>query len=93
MPRYRKKPVVVEAMQLNENNAVHVMEWVGRDALALKQTFDEGINIATKEGVMLARWGNYVIRGVKGEHYPCEAEVFHETYEAVEDDQEEQCPH
>lgn len=85
MPRYRKKPVVIEAMQLTKKNVTEVMTWVGEDATAVAQTFDEGINISTKEGVMLARYGDYIIRGVHGEHYPCKPDIFEQTYESMEE--------
>jgi len=86
MPRYRKKPVVVEAVQLTKWNVREVMAWIGLDATAVTQPLDEGVNISTKEGVMLARWENYIIRGVEGEHYPCDEEIFERTYEPVDPD-------
>lgn len=92
--RYRKKPVEIEAVQVHRHNARYVMDWVGHDALSITQTFDTGINIKTKEGVIHASWGCFVIKGVHGEFYPCDPEIFHKTYEKVgEEDSEEPCPH
>lgn len=85
MAKYRKKPVVIEAMQLKKDNLHEAMKWVGEAAVNLAQTFDEGLNIKTKEGVHLARYGDYIIQGVQGEFYPCKPDIFEQTYEKVED--------
>ena len=61
--KYRKKPIIVEAYQT-----------------------DEEIIIETLEGKMKANKGDYIIRGIKGELYPCRQDIFHETYEKVYDD-------
>lgn len=80
--QYRKKPVVIEAMQLvadpsdEFNDAINAFmagcDWVGdRD----------GIDIRTLEGVMHADPGDWIIKGVKGEFYPCKPDIFAATYE------------
>jgi len=80
--KYRKKPVVIEAVQ-----------WTGvwdddiSSFLPAKGTsFDaEGeLHIRTLDGVMAAGVGDWIIKGVKGEFYPCKPDIFAETYEAVE---------
>ena len=51
-------------------------------------TIDEdGWHIKTLEGVMLARYGDWIIKGIQGELYPCKSEIFAETYEGVDDDE------
>ena len=80
MPKFRKKPIVIEAMQytINGLQAERVADWCGGDQTA------EGIEIETLEGVMFGRYGDWIIKGVKGEFYPCKADIFEATYEKVE---------
>lgn len=86
MAEYRKKPVVIEAFkcgfdfmpewfdeQVNENNA---------KILPAKDQFAE---IKTLEGTMIANHGDYIIRGINGEIYPCKPDIFEKTYEKVSD--------
>jgi len=75
--RYRKKPVVIEAMHFDHPSVgSRVAEWCGgSNALSPEQ-----IQIDTLEGVMTASLGDYVIKGVQGEFYPCKAEIFEATY-------------
>ncbi len=84
MGKFRKKPVVIEAMQYTGRNAVDVMEWAGVPEIS--EDLTGGIEIATLEGTMRADPGDYVIRGVKGELYPCKPHVFALSYDAVEGD-------
>ena len=73
--KYRKKPLVVEAVQwfkLGDHPAV----FIGRDF---------GVpTVATLEGLHIVTPGDYIITGVKGEHYPCKPDIFAMTYEPVE---------
>lgn len=86
MYRYRKKPIIVEAMQLRTDNVHHVMGWIGPDACGRRQDrLGHGILIDTKEGVHLATYGDYVIKGIQGEFYPCKPDIFEATYEPVPD--------
>lgn len=83
--KFRKKPVVIEARQLlNEDPSL--WEWLG-DAYA-GHSESEGmtidINIKTLEGVMTARHRDWIIKGVKGEFYPCKPDIFELTYELAE---------
>lgn len=80
--RFRKKPVVVEAVQ-----------WDGRlDRLArfmggaVTVRLSGEALIPTPEGTLTAQRGDWVIRGVNGEYYPCKPDVFQNTYEEVSDD-------
>ena len=80
MARYRKKPVVIDAFRLDGKECVtSAPAWFGTpDAASI---VDDGLILRTLEGDMLARWGDWVIRGVKGEFYPCKPDIFEATYE------------
>lgn len=86
--KYRKKPVVIEAFMVPQPGAdtrEAAPTWLV-DALlnsSITVIASGGLNITTLEGVMRADVGDYVIRGVKGELYPCKPDIFHETYEPV----------
>jgi hypothetical protein len=82
MAKFRKKPVVIEAMQYTGRNALDVMGWAG-DA-GLTGEVDGAVEITTLEGTMRADPGDWVIRGVKGELYPCKPDIFAATYEPAE---------
>ena len=88
--KYRKKPVVVDAMQFTGVNYQALSLWgVGfpnADGWNLPPRFNikvkqDGIVICTLEGDMTARPGDWIIRGVKGEFYPCRDDIFKATYE------------
>lgn len=80
--RYRKKPVVIDAMQYTGENFKEVMDWAegmnGQLGWGISANF---IEINTLEGVMRADKGDWIIRGVKGEFYPCKPGIFAATYE------------
>jgi hypothetical protein len=79
MARYRKKPVEVEAVRWDGGNE-HEMEAF----IACRWWLDDGdIYIGTLEGDMRATEGDWIIRGVQGEFYPCKPDIFEATYEAV----------
>lgn len=75
--KYRKKPVIVEAIQYTGDNLLEVMKF----CKAIR--FIDYLYIATLESNMRVNIGDYVIKGVRGEFYPCEKNIFEETYEAV----------
>ena len=79
--KYRKKPVVVEAVQWNDNNHKEVINFAENKIwfYALGNMW-----IATLEGDMVAKKGDYIIKGVQGEYYPCKPDIFAETYEELE---------
>jgi hypothetical protein len=81
--KYRKKPVVIEAIQFTGKNDAEIMEFcpVARDPVDYKPN----LIILTLEGEMLVSVGDWVIKGVAGEFYPCKPYVFEETYEPVEE--------
>ncbi len=81
--KYRKKPVVVEAMKFTDDNKNQVFHWITCSTTA---DFNGGkpiIRIQTLEGVMTAELGDYIIKGVQGEFYPCKPDVFEQTYEKM----------
>ena len=85
MAQYRKKPVVVDAFLFTggpdqEEDPIWLVEALKEGKVKVTAT---GIVIQTLEGVMSARLGDYVIRGVQGEIYPCKPDIFEATYEAV----------
>jgi hypothetical protein len=75
--QFRKKPVVIEAMQLTPLNIDQIEEFVGGDA----GNTPDGLVIATLEGAMHASIGDWIIKGVQGEFYPCKPDIFDATYE------------
>lgn len=106
MPKYRKKPVVIEAMHFGEdmsNAELHaVYQWIEQNTEGSFEPMaviegrwappasgvsidprDGRMMIATIEGCHWVDLGDYVIRGVKGEFYPCKPDIFRATYEAV----------
>lgn len=97
--RYRKKPVEVEAMFFDAYTSAfapyppmpeggEMWRWLTEGDCQFSLSSDPNgrafLRIHTLEGVMRADIGDYIIRGVRGEHYPCKADIFDETYERVE---------
>lgn len=89
MTSYRKRPVVIEAIQFNGKNFDEISEFsLGK---AKRRIAYEGntpietdtIDIITLEGTMNAIKGDYIIKGIQGEFYPCKPDIFEETYELV----------
>lgn len=82
MPLFRKKPVVIEAIRLAEPLDVDTFAEFMGDA---EYEYDEvAVYIVTLEGTMRADVGDWIIKGVKGEFYPCKSDIFEATYEPVE---------
>ena len=76
--KYRKKPVVVEAVQFTGNN------WVEITSFCRTAYFDAGeVVIPTLEGKMRSQSGDWIIKGVKGEFYPCKPDIFEQIYEKI----------
>ena len=80
----RKKPVEVEAWMLTEDNAGMLADWCKGLLIKRGDNFEPSIQIMTLEGVMTARKGDWIIKGVAGEFYPCAPAIFEKTYEVVE---------
>jgi hypothetical protein len=79
--RYRKKPVVIEAVQLDEGNFYAVGDWAGVDECWDLAAPKPALFIDTLEGRMKAFIGDWIIKGVQGEFYPCKPDIFEATYE------------
>lgn len=79
--KYRKKPLVIDAVQWTGRNMPQMEEFLGFSPL-----YDRGggFTIDTLEGSMRASTRDWVIKGVQGEFYPCKPDIFETTYEAVE---------
>ncbi len=82
--QYRKKPVVIEAVQWDGSpeSLGEVVNWMKKEVLML----DGGkkLGIETLEGTMEASIGDFIIKGVHGEFYPCKPDIFEKTYERVD---------
>lgn len=78
--KFRKKPVVIEAMQFKLTNIDEIEAFVGGD---LGKTAKGETVIATLEGPLHVSLHDWIIKGVKGEFYPCKPEIFEATYEPV----------
>jgi len=78
MKQYRKKPVVIEALQFC-GNFDELEDWIGGDA----EFRDGELLIATLEGPLRAAPNDYIIKGIKGEFYPCKPDIFEASYEEV----------
>ena len=84
MAMYRKKPVVVEAMQFNgewTGDATEILSWMGRGGEWDNESYE--LKIHTPEGTMVASKGDFIIKGVAGEFYPCKPDIFSATYDLV----------
>lgn len=79
MPKFRKKPVVIEAMQYTDTmlNYIQLAVFMGQEVIANNSKLE----IKTLEGVMTASKGDWIIKGVHGEFYPCKPDIFELTYE------------
>lgn len=83
MPMFRKKPVVIEALHLTADlTKGQVDDFLGVDKEHVTTRFGM-LEIHTLEGTMQASPGDWIIRGVKGELYPCKPDIFEATYEAA----------
>lgn len=94
MAKYRKKPVEIEAIQWNGANESEIEAFVG-DVAKFTVTSDAAwkvnmakpitkLEIETLEGIMTAQIGDFIIRGVEGEFYPCKPDIFERTYDKID---------
>ncbi|MBM7585840.1 hypothetical protein JOC86_002382 [Bacillus pakistanensis] len=87
MAKYRKKPVVIEAVQYNglvSEIVDFAVEEHPDNVFKIFNYFDGELFINTLEGKVKANKGDYIIKGVNGEFYPCKPDIFEKTYEIVE---------
>ena len=83
--KYRKKPVVIDAVQWSGNNLNEILDFM-KDKQPNYYEDDEKklLTIQTLEGNMIASVGDYIIKGVQGEFYPFKLDIFKQTYEVEE---------
>lgn len=90
MPKFRKKPVEIEARRLPElksdgmrsfDQTFEISTWCGGEV----DNISQAVVISTLEGNMRADPGDWIIKGVNGEFYPCKSDIFEKTYELVDD--------
>lgn len=85
--KYVKKPVEVEAILYSGKNAINVIMFIGDSDKCSIMLGDANkstkIKISTLEGDLFANPGDFIIKGIKGECYPCRADIFYETYDEV----------
>lgn len=85
--KYRKKPVVIEAIQWNGNNRVEVAKFIKGEELKDNDILllpGNNMFIETLEGTIRANVNDWIIKGIKGEFYPCKPDIFEATYDPVE---------
>lgn len=90
--RYRKRPVVIDAIKWDGNNLRQIIAFTGLHESVKSWTWEEyaalvasdGLKIFTLEGAMRASVGDFIIKGVNGEFYPCKPDIFEKTYEPAE---------
>lgn len=87
MSKFRKKPVVVDAIQFDGDNQDEVVVWsqeLKRAKTDVSQNGDGTLDVETLEGIMHISPRDWVICGVSGELYPCKPEIFAKTYESAD---------
>ena len=87
MKRYIKKPIVIEAVQYNGNNVQEILNFCGGTAVVGMLS---EITIKTLEGSLHVSDGDFIIKGVEGEFYPCKPDIFEKTYDVVENSERPQ---
>jgi hypothetical protein len=84
--RYRKKPVVIDAVLFTGDNVQEIQAFTANTARVTVEGGRRAVVIETLEGTMLGDEGDWIIKGIKGEFYPCKPDIFDATYEAVDGD-------
>jgi hypothetical protein len=82
MTFYRKKPVVIQAVQWTGENNVEILQFCS-SCYITSSGKSKDLVVSTLEGDMSASIGDFIIKGVKGEFYPCKEDIFDLTYETV----------
>ena len=83
--QYRKKPVIIEALEWTGENQAELYQFVPAH---LRIEEEDGLQIVTLEGNHKANIGDFIIKGVKGEFYPCKPDIFAMTYDEVEKEED-----
>lgn len=91
MAKYRKKPVVIEAIEFTSYNFQEIRDFTNYKAHTFRKDVRKDVQgekctciINTLEGNMIATEGDFIIKGIKGEFYSCKPDIFEQTYELVE---------
>lgn len=82
--KFRKKPVIIEAIQFDGTNKFDICYFFKGYGTFDAYFFNDKIEIQTLEGVITASVGDWIIRGIKGEFYPCKPDIFEMTYEKAD---------
>jgi len=89
MDKYRRKPLIFEAIQFSGENSEVISEW-SKGVAFIRGTAlpvaEREMEIETFEGTIRAEFGDWIIKRAKGEFYPCKPNIFKETYEKVADE-------
>lgn len=89
MAKYISKPCIIEAIQWTGDNLLEIKEFTNGDSYFLEYSYGRhdkaGLFIRTLEGTMHASIGDYIIKGLRGEFYPCKPDVFCKKYELKEE--------
>lgn len=86
MAEYRKKPIVIAAWQWLPDDlekSGEIVAILAMHNIVFQVNTEKGIDLPTLEGTMTANRGDWIIRGVNGEFYPCKSDIFEKTYEEV----------
>lgn len=87
MPFFQKKPVVIEARQLTNDNAPEILDWINSSSIERysfrTRSISQPLVIRTLEGEHKATLGDWIIKGAKGEFYPCKPDIFEMTYQPM----------
>ena len=87
MPKFRKKPVEIEAFQLpaeDEDASDELIDFLHSSDRDIMSGYGGTVEIHTLEGVMVGEPGDWIIKGVKGEFYPCKPDIFEATYDPAD---------
>jgi len=79
--KFRKKPIIIEAVKFTNENKAQVFNFVTCNKQADFLYGNPILKIQTLEGITVAELGDWIIKGIKGEFYPCKPDIFEETYE------------
>jgi len=83
--KFRKKPVIVDVILWDGGNKAEIEKFIGHRIEHYYTTTNDILRIPTLEGNMAANRGDLIIKGIKGEFYPCKPDIFNATYERVEE--------
>jgi hypothetical protein len=81
--KYRGKPVLIDAMRLQASTRADIIAWLGDQWLDREQFDPVNLHIKNEHGVVIAEVGDWIIKGSRGEFYPCKHATFNEKYEVA----------